>query len=156
MKQLIALMTFLTTLTVFAAQPAINTYGKGGSFISDPPRTDVAIKGYDTVAYFTDHMPVKGSDDFVMTWKGARWKFASKKNLDAFTKEPDKFAPQYGGYCAYGVTKGYLVKIEPEEFKIVDGKLYLNYDKDVSEKWNKDIAGYIKTADKIFPEIVVK
>lgn len=156
MKTFIAIVTIVFSLTAVAAQPPINTYGKGGTFLTDPPRTDVAIKGYDTVAYFTQSKPVKGSDQFVTMYKGAKWKFASKENLEAFTKEPEKYAPQYGGYCAYGVAQGYLVKIEPEEFKVIDGKLYLNYDSDVSKKWNKDTAGYIKTADKNFPEALKK
>lgn len=154
MKYIFAVLSFLSTLSAFAGTAAINTFGKGGSFFSDPPRTDVAIKGYDTVAYFKENKPVKGSDQFVTTWKGAKWMFASKENLEAFTKEPDKFAPQYGGYCAYGVTQGYLVKIEPEEFKVIDGKLYLNYDADVSKKWIKDTTGYIKAADKKFPDLL--
>ena len=156
MKHFFAVVTFLITLTAFAAQPPINTYGAGGSFFTDPPRTDVAIKGYDTVAYFTESKAVKGSDQFQTTWKEAKWKFASKANLDAFKANPEKFAPQYGGYCAYGVAQGYLVKIEPEEFKVIDGKLYLNYDEDVSKKWKKDTAGYIKTANKNFPEALNK
>ncbi len=153
MKFLIPVLLFFS-LNAFAVQPLINTYGEGGSFLSDPPRTDVAIKGYDTVAYFTQNRPVKGLDRFVTSWKGAKWKFSSQENLDQFLKEPEKFAPQYGGYCAYGVAKGNLVKIEPDQFKVVNGKLYLNYDDDVSDDWKKDIPGYVKTADKKFPELL--
>lgn len=156
MKSLIVLIALSFGIQAYAAQPLINTYGKGGGYFSDPPRTEIAIKGYDTVAYFKENKPMKGSDNFVTNWKGAKWKFASKENLDAFTKEPEKFAPQFGGYCAYGVAQGYLVKIEPEQFKILNGKLYLNYDEDVSEKWSKDTSGYIKTADKNFPEVLKK
>lgn len=136
------------------AAPAINTFGEGGGFFSDPPRTDTAIRGYDPVAYFTDSKPVKGSDAFTYSWNGAKWKFASQAHLDQFKAEPTKYAPQYGGYCAYGVATDHLVKIEPDQWSVVGGKLYLNYDADVSKKWKKDIPGYINKADAKFAGLV--
>ena len=135
-----------------AAEPPINTLKN--SFFAG--RTDTAINGYDTVAYFTVGKPVKGLDNFVADWMGAKWKFASQGNLDLFKGSPEKYAPQYGGYCAYGVTQGYLVKVEPEQFTIRDGKLYLNYDADVQAKWLKDPAGYIKDADTKFTGLLKK
>lgn len=108
---------------------------------------DGAIKGYDPVAYFTTAKPLKGNKQFKFTWQGADWYFASQENLTAFKNNPEKYAPQFGGYCAYGVAQGYKVKIEPEAWAIVDGKLYLNYDLDVQKMWNEDRAGYIKTAE---------
>jgi len=96
--------------------------------------------GYDTVAYFTMGKPVKGSPDFATEWKGATWQFSSAENLEKFKANPAAFAPQYGGYCAYGVAKGSLVKGEPEQWKIVDGKLYLNYSAGVQKTWAKDAA----------------
>ena len=77
-------------------------------------RTDTAINGYDTVAYFTVGKAAKGQDSLSTQWPGAKWKFASQTNLDLFKANPEKYAPQYGGYCAYGVTQGYLVKVEPD------------------------------------------
>lgn len=136
------------------AAPPINTYGEGGGYFSDPERTDTAIRGYDPVAYFTDGKPVPGSDAHVLDWMGARWKFASAAHLALFKAEPAKYAPQYGGYCAYGVASGYLVKIEPEQWAVIDGKLYLNYDADVSKKWRRDPAGYIGKADAAFPALL--
>jgi YHS domain-containing protein len=133
-----------------AAEPPINTL-KGGLFGG---RSDTAIRGYDPVAYFTDGKPVPGSDAFVHEWQGAKWKFASQAHLDLFRADPGKYAPQYGGYCAYGVTQGALVKIEPEQWRIVDGKLYLNYDADVQQKWLKDVPGYIRDADAKFPALL--
>ena len=135
-----------------AAEPPINTLKN--SFFSS--RTDTAINGYDTVAYFTDGKPVKGQDGFVTEWMGAKWKFASQAHLDLFKASPEKYAPQYGGYCAYGVTQGSLVKVEPEQFTVRDGKLYLNYDADVQGKWLKDPAGYIRDADLRFPGLLKK
>lgn len=138
------------------AAPAINTFGEGGGYFSDPQRTDTAIRGYDPVAYFTDGKPVKGSDKFAHEWMGAKWKFASQEHLDKFKAEPAKYAPQYGGYCAYGIAVGNVVKIEPDQWTIVDDKLYLNYDDDVSKKWKKDKAGYIKKADASFDAVIKK
>lgn len=136
-----------------AAEPPINTL-KNSSLFST--RTDTAINGYDTVAYFTVGKPVKGLDSFVADWMGAKWKFASQAHLDLFKASPEKYAPQYGGYCAYGVTQGYLVKVEPDQFTVRDGKLYLNYDADVQAKWSKDPAGYIKDADGKFTGLLKK
>ena len=135
-----------------AAEPPINTL-KNSLFGG---RTDSAINGYDPVAYFTVGKPVKGQDGFATEWMGAKWKFSSQANLDLFKSNPEKYAPQYGGYCAYGVTQGSLVKVEPEQFTLRDGKLYLNYDADVQAKWLKDPAGYIKDADAKFQALLNK
>lgn len=144
---------FFMSVTLWAVEP-INTFGPGGSFFSDPDRTGVAIKGTDTVAYFTQNKAVPGKDEFTTNWKGAKWKFATQQNLDLFKANPEKYAPQYGGYCAYGVAQENLVKIEPDQFTILDGKLYLNYDADIQKKWKKDPKAYIKTADEKFNSII--
>ncbi len=138
--------------TAALAAPPVNTI-KPGLFGG---RGDTAILGYDTVAYFTDGKPVKGQDGLVFEWMGAKWKFASQAHLDSFKADPEKYAPQYGGYCAYGVAQDHLVSIEPDKFKVQDGKLYLNYDADVQAKWLKDPAGFIKTADAKFPSLLKK
>ena len=107
-----------------------------------------AIRGYDPVAYFTEKQPVKGQDEITYTWNEAEWHFATIANRDSFSVAPEKYAPQYGGYCAYGWAQGYAVKIEPEAWAIVNNKLYLNYDSSIQKKWNKKQAEYIKAADK--------
>ena len=140
-----AALALATAGPAFAAEP-VNTLEKSGLFGKFKP-SDTAIRGYDTVAYFTEGAPVEGSDEFTTEWQGATWRFASQEHLDLFEADPEKYAPQYGGYCAYGVAGGYLVKIEPELWTIVDDELYLNYDDDVQEKWVKDIPGFIATAD---------
>ena len=117
-------------------------------------KNGVAIKGYDPVAYFTSNGPVKGNAEFSHTYKGATWHFASAENREKFKSDPDKYAPQYGGYCAYAVSKGSTAKIEPDAWKIVDGKLYLNYSKGIQKKWEKDIPGYIKKADANWPAVL--
>ncbi len=146
-----ALVTLLAGAAASAAPPA-NTL-KPGIFGG---RSDVAILGYDPVAYFTDGKPVKGQDSFVFDYLGARWKFATQAHLDLFKANPEKYAPQYGGYCAYGVSQDALVTIEPDKFKVVDGKLYLNYDADVQAKWLKDPAGFIRQADAKFQGLLNK
>ncbi len=146
----VGLLLLLSTSLAFAALP-INTLKRG--FISDSP-TGIAINGYDTVAYFTEKKPVKGSDAYSFKWQGGTWKFASQQNLDLFKGNPEKYAPQYGGYCAYGVAQGYLVSVEPEQFSIIDDKLYLNYDTSTQKKWKKDPAGFNKTADAKFSDLL--
>jgi YHS domain-containing protein len=117
---------------------------------------DGAIRGYDPVAYFTEGKPVKGSREFTHLWNGAAWRFASAANRDRFAAAPEKYAPQYGGYCAYGVAGGYAAKIEPDAWSVVDGKLYLNYDKRVQASWKSDIPGYIRKADANWPAVLAK
>ena len=151
------LMLALSAAALFAssavfAAPPFNTL-KPGLFGG---RSDTAILGYDPVAYFTDGKPVKGQDSLAFEWMGAKWKFASQAHLDAFKAAPEKYAPQYGGYCAYGVSQDNLVSIEPDKFKVLDGKLYLNYDAGVQEKWLKDPAGYNRLADAKFQALLNK
>ena len=134
------------------AAERINTLEKKGLF--GYKHNGIAIRGYDTVAYFTQGKPVKGKDQFSTEWEGATWKFSSQNHMELFTADPEKYAPQYGGYCAYGVAQGSLVKIEPELWTIIDDKLYLNYNKSFDKKWKKDIPGYIKTANEKFESLL--
>ena len=119
-------------------------------------RGGAAIDGYDPVAYFKENKPVKGSNAFTATHEGSLFRFASAENRDAFVADPKKYAPQYGGFCAYAVANGYKAKIEPDAFTIVDGKLYLNYDQSVQRRWRRDIPGYIRTGDRNWPELSKK
>ena len=113
----------------------------------------LAIRGYDPVAYYQQSAPVKGSSQFSYQWRGATWLFANAENRDRFQAEPDHSSPQYGGYCAYAVSKGRTASIDPEAWKIVDGKLYLNYSKGVRKKWEQDVPGNIVKADKNWPDL---
>lgn len=139
-KSVIILSVMLSVVTSVFAQ-------KSEIFVS----SDAAIKGYDAVAYFNQSKPVKGSKEYSTTWKGATWYFSSKENLDAFKMSPDKYAPQYGGYCAYGLSQGHKAPIDPAAWTIVDGKLYLNYSQDVKTTWTKDRDKYIKDANSKWP-----
>lgn len=118
--------------------------------------TGKAIDGYDPVAYFTQSKPVEGMSEFSHEWNGATWLFASAANQQAFAKDPEKFAPKYGGYCAWAVSEGYTADIDPDAWKIVEGALYLNYSKEVQATWEKDIPGNIVKANKNWPGIQSK
>jgi len=109
---------------------------------------NLAISGYDSVAYFTEGKPIKGKAAFATKWKGAEWRFANAENLAAFKADPAAYAPQYGGYCAWGMAQGYTASAEPDIWRIVDGKLYLNYSKSVQQQWVQDIQSNIAKADK--------
>ncbi len=113
-----------------------------------------AVSGYDTVAYFTEGTAVKGKKEFSTEYMGAEWRFSTQANLDAFLAGPTKYAPQYGGYCAWAAARGYTASGDPKEWKIVEGKLYLNYDARVKAKWEKDIPGFIEKANKVFPTLI--
>lgn len=131
----------------------------GPAWAADPVYSDWlgnAIKGYDPEAYFTMNKPVEGSSDISAEWNGATWHFASADNRAAFLADPEKYAPQYGGYCAYAVAQGSTAKIEPDVWAIVDGKLYLNYSKDVQSRWQADRDNYIAAADKNWPGVLDK
>jgi YHS domain-containing protein len=138
------IFVLLLTSTVLAASP-FNTDSKG-----------VAIKGYDPVAYFTMEKPVKGNNKFEYEWKGAKWKFATDNHMNLFIEDPEKYAPRYGGYCAFGVAVGSLFDIQPEAWSIVDEKLYLNKNLDVRETWRKDITGNIRKANMNWPGVLKK
>lgn len=109
---------------------------------------DGAIRGYDPVAYHVQSKAVPGKPDITHRWNGATWRFASAANRDLFAADPERYAPRYGGYCAYGTASGYKVGTDPQAFAIVDGRLYLNYNKAVQRTWNQDRPGYIQKADR--------
>lgn len=114
----------------------------------------VAVGGYDPVAYFSEKRPVKGSGKFELEHKGATWRFASRANLEKFRADPAAYAPKYGGYCAWAVSQGYTAKGDPQYWRIVDGKLYLNYDASVQKRWEKDIPGFIRKAEANWPKVL--
>jgi YHS domain-containing protein len=117
---------------------------------------NLKLKGYDPVAYFTAGKPVKGDAKFEFKWMGATYRFSSQENLEQFKKAPEKYAPQYGSYCAYAVSQGYTASVDPEAFDIVNDKLYLNYSKSVQKKWREKRDDYIAAADKNWPELEAK
>jgi len=141
---MIALVATLTAASLAAAdKPAI--YSASGK---------LAVKGADVVAYFTERRAVIGKAEHSTTWRGATWRFSSAANLATFKANPEKYAPQYGGYCAYAVSKGYTAKIEPEAWSIVDGKLYLNYSLGVRSLWATNKRERIRKADTNWPDVL--
>lgn len=116
----------------------------------------LALKGYDAVAYFKDNDAVLGNEGYQHTWNGARWYFASAENRDAFARNPQRYAPQYGGYCSYAVSHGYTANGDPQAWKIVDGKLYLNYNREVRQLWEQDVPGNISNGNGYWPRFLVR
>jgi YHS domain-containing protein len=108
------------------------------------------------VAYFKENKPVKGDANITYTWKGAEWQFASAANREAFQKNPEKYAPQYGGYCAFGLAGGYKAPTQADAWSIVDGRLYLNYNAEVQKSWSEKKDEFIKKADSNWPEVKKK
>jgi YHS domain-containing protein len=141
----VAFAAFLFAFVSFAtaAEKPVNTTLLGG----------LALKGYDAVAYFTEKKPVKGLKEHSFAWNGATWRFASEENLRRFEAEPARYAPQYGGYCAYAVSEGYTADIDPEAWDIVNGKLYLNYSKKVQVTWREKRDERIAQADTNWPKL---
>jgi YHS domain-containing protein len=115
-----------------------------------------AIRGYDPVAYFTENKPVKGQEQFKTEWKEHTWYFSSQKNMMVFAASPESYAPQYGGYCAYGMSRGYKAASDPHSYSIVDGKLYMTYSRTVQDDWTKQRQHYIQLADQNWPVVKLK
>ncbi len=136
------------------------TLSLAASAKTDPVYTgffsDLAVGGFDVVAYFEDNKPVEGSRKFKTEYEGAEWRFNTASHLDKFLLEPEKYAPRYGGYCAWAVSQGYTAKGDPENWTIVDGRLYLNYNDDVQADWSKDIPGFIALGDKNWPKLLAE
>jgi YHS domain-containing protein len=139
-------MKLLWMLLLVAAQ---TTAQKSPVFIAEGK----AIHGYDPVAFFSESKPVKGDSSITANWQGATWWFASTANRDKFLKQPEAYAPQYGGYCAYGVSDGHKAPTQIDTWSIVEDKLYFNYSQKVKSFWSKDIPGHIKKANANWPTI---
>jgi YHS domain-containing protein len=150
-----ALVAILTALTVLLAMASVTTQARSPEIYTGL-LSSTAVGGYDPVAYFTDGKPVEGKRDITFAWKGVTWRFVSEKNRDLFKAKPEAYAPQYGGYCAWAVSQGYTAKGDPKYWRIVDGKLYLNYDAKVQKDWEKDIPGHISKGDNNWPKVLGK
>jgi YHS domain-containing protein len=147
MKRLLLSLTLaMLALPVFAQTKTLLNLDKSG----------VAIQGYDPVAFFTDHKPMKGDPKFLTKRNGAIYFFASKEHKEAFNADPAKYEPVFGGYCAYGVSRNKLVEIDVDAFQIMDGKLLLQYSKGVRDDFNKDSKGNLAKADANWPGLVEK
>lgn len=114
----------------------------------------IAIRGTDPVAFFTQMGPVQGSAEHAVMWNGTTWHFASAQNLETFMADPEAYAPQYGGYCAYAASQGYVASSVPEAWTVYEGKLYLNFSLGVRRRWERDIPGHIAMADDNWPAVL--
>lgn len=148
--QFFAALPIFAALWLVAGQPAMAEKPEVYTgFLSS-----LAVDGYDPVAYFAMKRPVKGSRRHALRYKGATWRFSSQANLEKFRADPAAYAPRYGGYCAWAVSQGYTAKGDPKYWRIVDGKLYLNYDASVQSRWEKDIPGFIAKAERNWPKVL--
>lgn len=147
-----SIRTVAAAAVIFASTPAF----AGSPEVFTGRFSDLAVGGYDAVAYFEDGKPVKGLKEFAFEHEEATWLFASADNLEQFKQDPDAYAPQYGGYCAWAVAQGYTAPGNPKNWSVRGGKLYLNYDSNVQAKWLKDPDGFIKKADANWPAVLDK
>lgn len=132
----------LLTRPAMAASPEV--FSEGG----------IAIRGADPVAYFTQGAPVQGDAAHALMWRGTTWHFASADNMETFMGDPEAYAPQYGGYCAFAMSKGSIATSVPEAWTVHDGKLFLNYSVNVRQVWSEDIPGNIELANGYWPSIL--
>ena len=146
---LAALTVSLAVFTVSAVADHHVNVSSGATMAGAP----LALHGYDAVAYFTAKKPIRGVAKHQTTHDGAAYRFSNQANLEAFKKNPAKYAPQYGGYCAFGAALGKKFDGDPAVWKVVDGKLYLNLNPDIQSKWEDDVPGNIRKADAQWPKI---
>ncbi|MDZ4843324.1 MAG: YHS domain-containing (seleno)protein [Hyphomicrobium aestuarii] len=146
----------LIWLIAFAAVAFAHVSASAGPAPISTAGDKLAVSGYDPVGYFASAKPVKGSADITAVHDGVTWRFANAANRTAFLAEPAKFTPQYGGYCAWAVSQGYTAASDPNVWKIVDGKLYLNYNRSVGRNWEANAAANISRANANWPKIVAK
>jgi len=146
MKRAVLALVVLSAVSSFAASKRLLNLDSGGT----------AIQGYDPVAFFTEHKPVKGVEQFRSEYNSAKYLFASAADKALFDKEPAKYEPQFGGYCAYGASRGKTAPIKIEAWQIVNDRLLMQYDLDVKAEFNKDQQGTLKKADQNWPGLVDK
>jgi YHS domain-containing protein len=147
----LSLKALAAAIVLAAGNPAPAMAGEPAVYTA--PFSKLAIEGYDPVSYFSGS-PTKGDPRFSQTHKGVEYRFASAANLARFRADPDAYLPQYGGYCAWAVSRGYTAKGDPRAWKLVGGKLYLNYDAKVQERWAADVPGNIEKANKNWPQVL--
>ncbi|WP_259673618.1 YHS domain-containing (seleno)protein [Jezberella montanilacus] len=147
------IMKWVGLLALVIGQGSVPVWAKDAA-IYTAVFSKTAVSGYDTVAYFTEGKPVKGDPAITANYQGAEWRFANTANRDKFSAQPDKYAPQYGGYCAWAVSQGNTASADPQRWTIVKDKLYLNYDEAVQKKWEVNIPDFIQQADKNWPKVL--
>lgn len=149
MRKLLAALAFAIGALTFAAPAYADQAPVYTALLSR-----VAVGGYDPVAYFTEGRPVRGAQQFSTMHAGYEYRFASAEHLAAFRANPARYLPQYGGYCAWAVAQGYTASGNPQNWRIVDGKLYLNYNDEIQQRWERDIPGFIRSANSNWPGVL--
>lgn len=152
-RDLVALLLGLAVAPA-ALQAAAQTAGAARPALHAPG--GLALDGHDAVAFFTEGMPRRGEAQFAAEWRDARWLFASAANRDAFLAAPERYAPQYGGHCAWALARGYLAPGDPRFWRVVDGRLFVNFDAGVQRRWERDIPGFIAAADRNWPGVLMR
>lgn len=145
---------FSNTLTALFFAAIMGTANAGEDEIFTSFFSNAGAGGYDVVAYFTESKPVEGDDGISTEYKGADWYFSSKENLDLFLADPEKYLPQYGGYCAWAVANNSTASGDPLQWAVVNGKLYLNYNADIQAQWNADKENLIALGDMNWPQVL--
>ncbi len=141
---------FILALAAAALAPALPLAAHAQAVFTED---GLALRGHDPVAYFTEGAPRRGLAEYAHEWQGAEWRFASAENRAAFVADPDAFAPQFGGYCAWAVAEGYLAPVDPNAWAIVDGRLYLNFNARIQRRWERDIPGNLRRANTNWPAL---
>jgi YHS domain-containing protein len=150
MKTMLSKVLFIALAALAVASSAVAR----DSAIYTGTFSSTAVGGYDPVAYFTENKPVKGNSKISTDYKGAKWYFSSAENRDKFVAAPTQYEPQYGGYCAWAVSQGKTASGDPKFWKVVNNKLYLNYDADVQKKWETNIPDFIQKANANWPKVL--
>ncbi len=148
MRSVLAVLAFIASFTLAPAAFADHAP------VYTAPFSRVAVGGYDVVAYFTDSRAVRGSAQHRITHQGFEYRFASAEHLAAFRASPSRYLPQYGGYCAWAVAQGYTASGDPTNWRIVNGRLYLNYNDEIQRRWEQDIPGHIRRGDANWPSVL--
>ena len=148
------LKVMATSSLLFVSLISMPAYGTQDPVFTG--RGNFAINGYDTVAYHLEMKPVKGNNNFTVDWNGAKWRFKSVENRDLFASNPQKWAPAYGGYCAWAVSNNYTAKTDPKAWSIVDDRLYLNFSLRVRKTWSRNIPSNIQRGDANWPSVLDK
>ena len=151
-KTLSALTRLFINVSLVAGLVTLSFAGDPQKMVATGP-DGVAIKGYDTVAYFTENRAMKGNPEFSHFWRDAKWYFANADHRDLFAADPEHYAPQFGGFCALGISKGKAVAADPEAWTIVDGKLYMKFSEDARGRWRKDKDKAIEKAKENWTEL---
>jgi YHS domain-containing protein len=155
-RELLLLLGLAGVALVLLNHNVVRAQQSGKPAVYTEFKSKLALDGYDAVAYFKTGQPAKGSAQHAFAWNGATWQFASAENKAAFEASPQAYAPQYGGYCAWAVSEGYTAKGDPSHWRVVDGKLYLNYNASVQKSWEKNIPGHIAKGDRNWPVVLSK